>query len=380
MRTRLALAAAVLACAAGCGEAPRRAAPVGTWRDVEPMPPPVRSAFVAAVLPSGRVLVVGGEPFAMPVRHTARHRPSSPPPVFDPASGQWSQLSRFAGIVGAYDAVSLPDGRVLVQAQWDRLWTFEEAAARWSLQQSPPFSARLLAVPVSGKVLGFAVVGDSPTPVVSFDPSIGSWTAAASPGWSLAGAVFAVLPSGRVLALGGTASLGPSRLAAEYDSAADAWQYVAPAMLEKFEPGAVALEDGRVAVLGTPRVAGDRTVLMELYDPVTRTWTQAPELPLPVAARAEGGVLGFPFGSRLMVARAGRYVLVARAAAEIDEPPFAALFDPRTAQWFQVEPPRQRDVGKLLTLPSGEVLLLGGRCFECPGGVGGAQIFRVEEQ
>ncbi len=343
------------------------------------MPPPVRAPFAAAVPPSGRVLVAGGFPWGPSIRRTARHRPAPPPLVFDPASGQWSQLSRFEGVVGAYDAVLLPDGRVLVNSASEKRWTWEEAADRWAPVPSPPFRVGLLAVPAAGKVLGFGTIGDEPTRVLSFDPSSGAWTALASPGWSLGGALLAALPNGRVLAVGGATGFGPSRLAAEYDPALDTWQYVAPELLEKYAPAAVAFEDGLVAVVGTPGAADEVAVVAEIYDSATRKWTQAPDLTLPTSNIAEGGFLEFPMGSQLLVARAGRYALVARAAPRSSEPPFAALLDPRTKEWFPVDPPRRRSAGKALTLPSGEVLLVGEHCLDCPGGEAAGQLFSVEE-
>ena len=81
------------------------------------------------------------------------------------------------------------------------------------------------------------------------------------------------LADGRVLLVGGQASVDITAAAEIYDPAANAWSPAAPMADARLWPTAVTLPDGRVLVAGG--VQGRRFVPLltgELFDPLTGTW------------------------------------------------------------------------------------------------------------
>jgi hypothetical protein len=99
-------------------------------------------------------------------------------------------------------------------------------------------------------------------------------------------AAAAVLGDGRVLVTGGydrpwdaDASPSPLRSAMIYDPASGAWSVARPMSTPRARHAAVALADGRVAVLGGLGMAP--TAAVEIYDSTTNTWVAAAPLAQP---------------------------------------------------------------------------------------------------
>jgi hypothetical protein len=83
---------------------------------------------------------------------------------------------------------------------------------------------------------------------VLFDPRTNHWTSARRMGVARAFHTATLLPSGRVLVVGGSAALEPS--AELYDRAEDRWWAVARPAAERSWHTATLLRDGRVLVVG----------------------------------------------------------------------------------------------------------------------------------
>jgi len=163
------------------------------------------------LLGDGRVLLVDG----------------NSPEIYDPASDTWTATSKMLATTYESAAVLLPDGRVLVAGGWS------------PCDRCPIKSAEL------------------------YDPQTNSWTATADLPKAAAGMQAALLQDGTALFVGGD-------LAVVYDPATGTWTSVdKPASGGPWHP--IPLLDGRTLLTGNDGAWG----ASELYDPATRSWTQA---------------------------------------------------------------------------------------------------------
>jgi hypothetical protein len=118
-------------------------------------------------------------------------------------------------------------------------------------------------------------------------------------------AAAAVLGDGRLLISGGydrpwkgEAHQMPLNSAVIYDPANDSYSQAAPMALPRARHAAVALSDGRIAVLGGMSLSS--TASVEIYDPRSNTWETGPPMQQPRydhAAAASGGAVYVMGGS-----------------------------------------------------------------------------------
>jgi hypothetical protein len=156
----------------------------------------------AALLANGKVLVVGG------------NNANAPPELYDPSSGSWSTLEchcpDFLRI-----ATALPNGSVLVAGTFGAA-LYDPQAGTWSPTGPPavenpqnvdnPQNAVLL---LNGTVLVLSAADPGHPAAQLYDPSSGTWTAAASPSAVRYLAVPTLLLDGRVLLVGGYSTTFP---------------------------------------------------------------------------------------------------------------------------------------------------------------------------
>jgi len=117
----------------------------------------------------------------------------------------------------------------------------------------------------SGQVLqcgGYTVGPVSQTDARLFDPSIDTWTVAASMSIARAGHTLTMLNSGKILVVGGTAS----KIAELYDVEDDVWTETGSTTDSHSYHTATLLADGKVLITGGGGSA-------ELYNPATGTWS-----------------------------------------------------------------------------------------------------------
>jgi len=232
-----------------------------------------RQGHSAALLPDGRVLVVGGWA-----------REGTPPldsaEVFDPATGRFRAVAPMTTRRGACTATGLPDGRVLITGG-----------------------------------------ADDRTATEIFDPSTESFSPAAPmPDGSGGGGAIA-LPDGRVLVVGDQDGDGAARPGALYDPTSGTWQLTAPLRTARSKFALAPLADGRVLVLGgTP---DDRVLLRstEIYDPRSDRFEPGPSMDVDrykfVAVPDAGGRLIVAGGTRVSVFDGGEFRAVAGTSGRI---------------------------------------------------------------
>jgi hypothetical protein len=190
-------------------------------------------------------------------------------------------------VLGGYPPGRLPSNLVQV---------YDPATGRWSLGPSLPHPIHhIMAAAVDGKlyVIGGEIDGASTGRPAVFvantwvhDPAVGGWVARAPMPTARSGGGKAVI-DGKIYVAGGRP---PGGSAFEvYDPATDKWERLADLPTQRNHLAMVAL-NGKVIVAGGrfgPGALGERTDIVEIYDPATRRWTRG--APLPAAV---GGITG----------------------------------------------------------------------------------------
>jgi hypothetical protein len=332
-----------------------------------------REHATATLLPSGKVLVVGGFSWGSPVGGGE---------LYDPATGTWAGAAALATARGAATATLLPSGKVLVAGGANEngyLATgtyqasaelYDPAAGTWSptgAMASARRSATATLLP-TGKVLvtgGYAASGFQASAEL-YDPATGTWSPTGSLAAAREFATATLLPSGKVLVAGGRGSsyLTSSEL---YDPATGTWSPTGSMLFSRYQATATLLPSGQVLVTGGFGDSGNLS-WAELYDPTSGTWNQTGTM---ATARKLATATLLPSGK----------VLVAGGDLSSDPTHVAAaeLYDPAYGTWSSAGALRVTGVvddnsvlaATATLLPSGEVLFAGGHGYGGPTGYTG---------
>jgi hypothetical protein len=299
--------------------------PVG-WRETAEMHV-ARGAHTATLLQDGRVLVIGGELLNRDMLASVE--------LYDPATEAWSELSPLPEPRSNHVAVLLPDGRVLIAGGG----------------RSAPIGQ-----PSSLEVTGSALL---------FDPTTQMFTPTGDLLEPRSHFQAALLPSGKVLAVGGGSdqqngecngvpNCGPLAGALAtveiYDPAAGKWSAAEPMKLARYSFTLTALVSGGVLAAGGLDETKEGTRGAELFDPDTGTWADAGEMTGAPREHHSATLLG----SGLVLVAGGKNPNVTPLKS-------VTAFDPLASSW--VAGPTMstvRTVPGLVTLQSGRALLVGG--------------------
>jgi N-acetylneuraminic acid mutarotase len=206
-----------------------------------------------------------------------------------------------------------------------------------------------------------------------WDPGSGTWSRTGGLTHARVGASAVTLADGRVLIVGGAASLeGPPfelGSAEVYDPTTGSWSSAGTLAEARSGFVLVALRDGGAIIAGGFGELGPtgyaRLSTTERFDPVSNTWSSVDDLPFPVAGAAairlpDGRVLqagGSVREPEITDAEAGTYVSGLTADA--------VLFDPETGHWIATTPmPSPRAGASAVLLADGTVVVVGGSASE----------------
>jgi N-acetylneuraminic acid mutarotase len=260
----------------------------GTWTATGVMTEPYLG-HTATLLSNGTVLVAGGDAPSGPGAIGWAHAD-----LYNPVTETWVAAATMVTPRLSHTATLLPDGRVLVSggrehggaesALFQDAELYDPATGRWAataamVQARSGHTATLLP---NGTVLvtggdtpgGPGAIG-SPHTAELYDPSTGTWMAAARMVTPRLGHTATLLSDGRVLASGGTAHGGPdSALLHEaelYDPVTGRWAAIGNMTRARSWHAATLLLDGRVLVSGGAGSGSDIQASAELYDPSSGT-------------------------------------------------------------------------------------------------------------
>jgi hypothetical protein len=239
----------------------------GTFSSTGKMAVP-RVFHTATLLTSGKVLVAGG---------------NGPGELFDPGTGTFTSTGDMTVRRSSHTATLLPSGKVLIVGGQSVSGDLNSAelydpgtgafTATGSLANSRSFhSATLLP---NGKVLitGGVQSGNALASAELYDPSSGVFADAGKMTTARAHHTATLLTDGTVLVAGGTSGQGPFSTSEIYNPATNIFVAGAPMVKARDSHIAVQLPSGMVLLAGGPLPASD-SITAEIYDPVTGTFTQ----------------------------------------------------------------------------------------------------------
>jgi hypothetical protein len=311
----------------------------------------VRRYHTATLLPTGKVLVAGG--------NTTGTTATAAAELFDPATGTWTSAGSMARARYQHTAVLLANGKVLVAGGTNGTSAvataelYDPVAGTWTstgalatARQS--HAATLLA---SGKVL--VEGGAGPSALASaelYDSAAGTWSSAGSLATARQAHTATLLPSGKVLVAGGAGAAGALVSAELYDPSAGTWSTVAASLATaRQNHAAILLATGQVLLAGG---LNGTTVLTsaELWNPATGLFATTGSLN---STRQLFPAVLLPSGNVFAAGGFSNSGLSGRTSTE--------LYNPSTGLWSTSSSlATGRGGGTGTVLPSGRVLVAGG--------------------
>jgi hypothetical protein len=344
--------------------------PAGRWELLPPMSV-ARLDFTATLMTEGRVLIVGGR--TQPFAYAPSGSPTAQVEIFDPATKRFSAAASLGVARSGHTATLLPSGKVLVAGgDGGGLGTaeiYDPSSGGWTA--TAPMNYRrtdhAAALIAFGKVLvtggsASTYIGISPggsaaakLPAEIYDPSADQWSTVATPAFDRPVRPTAtVLRDGRVLVVGGQYMWNSPDEAKEsseiYDPIFNTWTATTPEVrtgARQFHT-ATLLSSGRVLVAGGMRDL-HATGFAVVYDPASDSWTQLPNMN------------GNRCGQGAQLLSSGRVLVVGGGCGWPDQAGSAEELDPAANRWFSVATLQNpRGSIQLIALANGDVLAAGG--------------------
>src|SRR5207249_1254084 len=175
--------------------------------------------------------------------------------IYDPRKPAWRAGPPTLSPHAQQDALTLPDGRVLIAGGYGgRAEVYDPRAGRWTKVGGPDVLAHPILAPLrNGDALlatGVNDAGQAFTSTSLFDPTTDRWSSAAAMAIGRDSPIGAELRDGRVLVAGGAASRQVLRSAEIYDGRSNRWTAAAPMLHARSAASALLLRTGNVLVCG----------------------------------------------------------------------------------------------------------------------------------
>lgn len=315
-----------------------------------------RNSHISVLLPDGKVLVSGGFGATSLAIATAE--------IYNPSTAVWTAATAMRTARSSPTATLLNNGKVLVSGGQTSLALptsiasaelFDPAANSWTAVSSLTTgrSVHTATLLPSGKVLvvgGLNTAASASSIAVAelFDPATNTWSSAGSMATARYAHTATLLSNGKVLIAGGLAATGTLAASELYDPASNTWSTASSMGALRYGHTASMLPNGKVLVTGGSSFDATGFVTRrtaELYDPVAGTWTAAAQM---AVARTSHTETVLPEGKVLI---SGGFSMFASAE----------LYDVATNTWTSVEPMTAgRHAHAATLLPGGRVLITGG--------------------
>ena len=348
---------------ASSDEKPAKSAPQPLWRSVGSTRD-IRESSGLAFLPDGRVLVAGGHADSS----NRQWRLIGTAELYDPKKESWQPTgSLVQPRQGVGTLVLLGNGKVLLAGEHDSRTgaeLYDPGTGKWAATGylrvgRGGHSTTLLK---DGRVLiaGGVDFGAEGSPVFAsselYDPKTERWAATGSmkSPRTLHGAV--LLPSGKVLVVGGRAieDTGDPLASAElFDPTSGTWKPTGAMSIERQNHTVTLLRDGKVLVAGGKNGnSGGKKFFAsaEIYDPQTETWAATGPM---AHDRSQFTATLLGDGRVLVAGGASLPFWIALNSAEI--------YDPKSGTWSPAgKMTASRWNHRAVLLPSGQVMVVGG--------------------
>ncbi len=243
-----------------------------------------RDGHTATLLPNGNVIVAGGELNNLALASTE---------VYSQSTGTWSTSGNLNVARANANAILLPNGSVLVAGgcvancqgattasaeiynptsrTWSVTGSMSKGRAYFGFALLP--GGRVLAV---GGCTAFNANGCSSVSASAeiYNPATGKWSPAGFMSVARGALTATRLANGQVLAAGGQTAAGDALASSElYNPATGKWTVTGKMNVARDEHTATLLANGNVLVVGGENLAGISTSRTELYNPMTGKWT-----------------------------------------------------------------------------------------------------------
>lgn len=310
-----------------------------------------RSAPTATLLPSGKVLVAGGDGCLL-FSYYYGSCPLQSAELYDPSTGAFSSTGSMSTARVSHTATMLPNNKVLVTGGGNASSElYDPATGVFSSTGSMSVGRTYHTATVlqNGKVL--VTGGDAPLGGAElYDPQTGTFSATGKMTVARASHTATLLPSGKVLIAGGNGFNSGSQATAEvYDPATGTFTATGNMTTGRSFHTATLLGNGKVLIAGGVDLSGTGLSTAELYDPAAGTFTATGTM---IAARDSHISAVLPNGQVLV---SGGNVLGTQAQF------IAEIFDPATGGFTQTG---SMKTGRILpaaaTLNDGRILVVGG--------------------
>jgi MYXO-CTERM domain-containing protein len=236
-----------------------------------------RFQATATVLPGGKVLAAGGSNGAATLASCE---------IYDPATNVWTLTGSMATARNGHAAVLLGNGKVLVTGGNGGLAAaelFDPAAGTWTtggtMTGTRLSHAMALVGPGNSKVLvaGGLYNGTLSAAADLYDPLTNTWAAAAPMSVVRRSFTLTLLGTNKVLAAGGSSSLGTSVTTAElYTAGTNTWGPTGAMTAAREAHTATLLPSGKVIVVAGlnqfTAMTGQVLATTSVYDPAAGTW------------------------------------------------------------------------------------------------------------
>lgn len=328
-----------------------------------------RGEHTATLLPSGRVLVVGGYNGSASLASAE---------LYDPAGNDWVPVAPPSAARRAHTATLLPNGKVLVTGGYDGLATlasaelYDPSSNSWKTTAGLNFARRAHSATLlsNGKVLvagGYDSIGNVLSSAELYDPASNKWSDVGSLALPRALHAAVRLSSGRVLVAGGRNNSGFIVNAELYDPGSGSWGNGGTLVVPRIYHAATLLSSGKVLVTGGQNSSATDIASAELYNPTSNSWGAAASL---AVARK------FHTATRL----SGGKVLVAGGLSNGNYLASAAIYDPAGNAWAATGGSLAfaRAYHSATLLASGKVLLAAGR--NGGGNISSAELYAQSSQ
>jgi N-acetylneuraminic acid mutarotase len=263
-----------------------------TWTLKTDMP---TARFIAgSAVVDGKIYVVGGAPVSGGATNIVEE--------YDPAEDTWTRCAnmptsrqgvRAAAVDGIVYAIG-GNGGAFNDVEFATVEAYDPTTDTWTTKTSMPTARTIMAiVTVDGKiyVIGGAAVPISHT-VEVYDPATDTWTRKAdmpTERWALAADVV----DGKIYVFGGARlwqdhidfmTTATVEVVEVYDPVTDTWTRASDMPRARFCHSASAV-DGKIYIIGGTSIAvhpsppSEGFLIVDVYDPATDTWTTATDLP-----------------------------------------------------------------------------------------------------